>query len=80
MYSLVIRKNACGSPRTRAEHELILERKNADFRRRDRKNPIFRGRTIRQRKEITRLGKKMSTEVFMLNLGFLPKAFTSKEL
>ena len=35
---------------------------------------------MRQRKEITRLGKKMSTEVFMLNLGFLPKAFTSKEL
>ncbi|WP_370758001.1 hypothetical protein [Parasutterella sp.] len=24
---MVIRKNACGSPRTRAEHELILERK-----------------------------------------------------
>jgi hypothetical protein len=31
MYSLVIRKNACGSPRTRAEHELILEKKPLIF-------------------------------------------------
>jgi len=39
MYSLVIRKNACGSPRTRAEHELILERKNRWFSEKRQKKP-----------------------------------------